>query len=98
MGTATVIFKNRADALKALNQYNKVALDGKKLEIALVEERVVARLASGIRYGRKCGILCVWGGSVEPGVEIKLRWWRSKWLASGLRFVWEAGRCGIRCG
>ena len=69
MGTATVIFKNRADALKALNQYNKVALDGKKLEIALVEERVVARLASGIRYGGKCGIRCG-EGTVEYCVKV----------------------------
>ena len=86
MGTATVIFKNRADALKALNQYNKVALDGKKLEIALVEERVVARLASGIRYGRKCGIRCG-GGTVEYCVEVvggEAGGWRGWPLGSGM--------------
>lgn len=53
-GTAHVVFERAADALEAYNKYNNVALDGKKLNIELVETEVapghLKQLSSGIRW------------------------------------------------
>jgi hypothetical protein len=53
MGTATVIYERRQDALAAFNRYNNVALDNKKMSIEVVETAVprgtFKTLSSGIK-------------------------------------------------
>lgn len=53
MGTATVLFEKRDDALAAFNRYNNVALDNKKMVIEVVETAVprgtFKTLSSGIK-------------------------------------------------
>lgn len=53
MGTATVVFMDRKDALTAFNRYNNVALDNKRMAIEVVEQAVprgtFKTLSSGIK-------------------------------------------------
>lgn len=53
MGTATVVFDKRGDALAAFNRYNNVSLDNKKMMIEVVETAVprgtFTTLSSGIK-------------------------------------------------
>lgn len=53
MGTATVVFQSRDDALTAFNRYNNVALDNKRMAIEVVEQAVprgtFKTLSSGIK-------------------------------------------------
>lgn len=53
IGTATVVFQSRDDALTAFNRYNNVALDNKRMAIEVVEQAVprgtFKTLASGIK-------------------------------------------------
>lgn len=67
LGTASVVFKNSADAQKAVQRYNNVALDGKKMIIELAPQgqnpNVIKRLSSGISVttlpeasGRRTGL------------------------------------------
>lgn len=53
IGTATVVFQAREDALTAFNRYNNVALDNKRMAIEVVEQAVprgtFKTLASGIK-------------------------------------------------
>ena len=55
-GLAEVVFVNRADALKALKQFNNLALDNQPMKIELTEASGVAgvpgKLSSGIRCGK----------------------------------------------
>lgn len=54
LGTATVVFNARDDALAAFNRYNNVALDNKRMAIEVVEQAVprgtFKTLSSGIKY------------------------------------------------
>eukprot|EP00775_Hariotina_reticulata_P008685 gene8685-8866_t len=56
LGTATVIYERRQDALAAFNRYNNVALDNKKMSIEVVETAVprgtFKTLSSGINVSR----------------------------------------------
>lgn len=53
LGTATVVFVDRKDALTAFNRYNNVALDNKRMAIEVVEQAVprgtFKTLSSGIK-------------------------------------------------
>lgn len=53
LGTATVVFNARDDALAAFNRYNNVALDNKRMAIEVVEQAVprgtFKTLSSGIK-------------------------------------------------
>lgn len=53
LGTATVVFERRDDALAAFNRYNNVALDNKRMAIEVVEQAVprgtFKTLTSGIK-------------------------------------------------
>ena len=53
VGTATVVFQSRDDALTAFNRYNNVALDNKRMAIEVVEQAVprgtFKTLSSGIK-------------------------------------------------
>jgi hypothetical protein len=61
------VFERAADALAAFQQFNDVALDGKKLNIELVETAVppgtIAKLSSGIKCATPRGGRGGWGGS-----------------------------------
>merc|ERR1712118_459527 len=60
-GTADVVFKNRADALKAMKLYNGRTLDGRVLEMSKIEERPAPGVAS--KRGRGRGVMSRLGKS-----------------------------------
>lgn len=47
-GEATVVYRNRSDALKAIQEYNEILLDGQELRIEEVKAREITKLSSGI--------------------------------------------------
>lgn len=49
MGTAEVIYKNRADAMKAMQKYNGVPLDGKAMRLEVVNSGGVGSVSGGGR-------------------------------------------------
>ena len=72
-GTAHVVFERASDALEAFKKYNQVALDGKKLNIELVETMLPPGTLTPLSSGIKCagawrgGGLCGFGaGGGEP--------------------------------
>ncbi len=51
LGEAEVLYTNKEDALKALERYNAVALDGRRMIIELVADTSgLTTLSSGLRY------------------------------------------------
>lgn len=74
-GTAEVIFQNRTDAQKALQKFNNVALDGKKMTIELVAQsanaNVVTTLSSGISV-TKVGQGGLQGGAARTSSGLQL--------------------------
>ena len=71
-GTAHVVFESPADALRAFEKYNALALDGRKLQIELVETAVppgtVKQLSSGINVQAVGGGHGGHGGAAAPVV------------------------------
>jgi hypothetical protein len=53
MGTAHVIFQGESQATAGAAQFHNVALDGRVLQIELVESEAVNRLSSGVRWGAR---------------------------------------------
>jgi len=70
-GTAHVVFERPQDALAAYQKYNSVALDGKKLQLELVETEIppgtFAQLKSGIKCVRWGGWGCLRAGAGGAG-------------------------------
>jgi THO complex subunit 4 len=49
MGTAEIIYKNRADAMKAMQKYNGVPLDGKAMRLEVVNSGGIGSVSGGGR-------------------------------------------------